>query len=281
MSRKGLEGKVALVTGAAGGIGRALVRAFVESGLSVGASDVDRAGLSRLEAEFGRERVLAVPTDIAEYASCVASAERVATHFNGLHILVNNAGLGMGLVREDHFARRVQIEDIRPEVWQKIVAVNLTGGFFMAHVCVPRFRAQGFGRIVNVTTSFFTMLNPGFSPYGPAKSGLEAWSASLAGELTGSGITVNVVVPGGPTDTPMVPDDSGIARDQMIKPERMAHPMLYLFSDAASGITGRRYVAANWDPALPAEQAEAASGAPAGWPDLARNPVWPGRRPGQ
>ena len=87
----------------------------------------------------------------------------------------------MGLVREDHLRAGVQIEDIRPEVWQKIVAVNLTGGFFMAHVCVPRFRAQGFGRIVNVTTSFFTMLNPGFSPYGPAKSGLEAWSASLAG----------------------------------------------------------------------------------------------------
>jgi NAD(P)-dependent dehydrogenase (short-subunit alcohol dehydrogenase family) len=151
----------------------------------------------------------------------------------------------------------------------------------MAHVCVPRFREQGFGRIVNVTTSFFTTLNPGFSPYGPAKSGLEAWSASLAGELKGSGITVNVVVPGGPTDTPMVPANCGIAREQMIKPERMANPMLYLFSDAAAEITGRRYVAANWDPALPDEQAEAASGAPTGWPDLARNPVWPGRRPGQ
>jgi NAD(P)-dependent dehydrogenase (short-subunit alcohol dehydrogenase family) len=281
MSPKGLDGKTVIVTGAAGGIGRALVRAFLDSGMNVGAADLQGESFHRLQGEMRGDRFLAAPVDISDYGSCQKCVESVAARFGRVDCLVNNAGLGMGLVREDHMTRRVQIEDIRPEVWQKIVAVNLTGGFFMAHVCVPRFRAQGFGRIVNVTTSFFTTLNPGFSPYGPAKSGLEAWSASLAGELKGSGITVNVVVPGGPTDTPMVPDNSGIAREQMIRPERMAHPMLYMFTDDASEITGRRYIAANWDPALPAEQAEAASGAPAGWPDLARNPVWPGRRPGQ
>ena len=123
------------------------------------------------------------------------------------------------------------------------------------------------------------MLNPGFSPYGPAKSGLEAWTASLSGELKGSGITANVVVPGGPTDTPMVPLDSGMDRSQLIRPERMAHPMLYLASDAAGEVTGQRFVAAHWDPALPVEQAVANAGAPAGWPDLAKNPVWPGGGP--
>jgi len=276
-----LEGRTVIVTGAAGGIGRALVRAFLDKGMRVAAADLDGEPLQRLRREMDSDHLMVVPADISDYASCQTCVEGVAARFGRVDCLVNNAGLGMGLVREDHMTRRVQIEDIRPEVWQKIVAVNLTGGFFMAHVCVPRFRAQRFGRVINVTTSFFTMLNPGFSPYGPAKSGLEAWSASLAGELKGTGITVNVVVPGGPTDTPMVPENSGIARDQMIKPARMANPMLYLFSDAASDMTGRRYVAANWDPALPDEQAEAASGAPAGWPDLARNPVWPGRRPGQ
>ncbi|MBN9563624.1 MAG: SDR family oxidoreductase [Alphaproteobacteria bacterium] len=281
MSRKDLEGRVVIVTGAAGGIGRALVRTFLDNGMRVVAADLDGEPLRRLHGEIDSDRLAAVPVDISDYGSCQNCVERAEARFGRVDCLVNNAGLGMGLVREDHFSRRVQIEDIRPEVWQKIVTVNLTGGFFMAHVCVPRFRAQGFGRIVNVTTSFFTMLNPGFSPYGPAKSGLEAWSASLAGELKGTGITVNVVVPGGPTDTPMVPDNSGIARDQMIKPEQMAYPMLYLFSDDASEVTGRRYVAAHWEPALPDVQAEAASGAPAGWPDLARNPVWPGRRPGQ
>lgn len=273
-----LEGKVAIVTGAAGGIGRVLVRAFVERGLRVGASDVSDEGVAALQDEFGAERVLALTTDVSDYAACEASVEQTARRFGGPHVLVNNAGLGMGLVREDHMTRVVQIEDIEPSVWQQVVAVNLTGAFFMARACVPRFRAQGFGRIVNVTTSFFTMLNPGFSPYGPAKSGLEAWSASLAGELRGSGITVNVVVPGGPTDTPMIPEGS-MDRSQLIRPERMAHPMLYLFSDAAGEVTGRRFVAAHWDPALAETEAARASGAPAGWPDLARNPVWPGGGP--
>ena len=103
------------------------------------------------------------------------------------------------------------------------------------------------GRIINVTTSFFTMLNPGFAPYGPAKSGLEAWSTSLAGELKGTGITVNVVVPGGPTDTPMVPDDGTMKRSHLIRPEKMALPMLHLASDAGVGVTGMRFVAAEWD----------------------------------
>ncbi len=267
-------GKVVIVTGAAGGIGRALVRAFADAGMKVGAADLPGAALERLG---GSEDVLPVAIDVSDYASCRNGVEQVAARFGRVDALVNNAGLGMGVVSEEHFTRRVQIEDIRPEVWQRVVAVNLTGAFFMAHVCVPRFRAQGSGRIVNVTTSFFTMLNPGFSPYGPAKSGLEAWTASLAGELAGSGITANVVVPGGPTDTPMVPENCGIARERMIKPERMAHPMLYLLSDAAGEVTGRRFVAAHWDPALPLVEAAAASGAPAGWPDLARNPVWPGR----
>jgi NAD(P)-dependent dehydrogenase (short-subunit alcohol dehydrogenase family) len=185
----------------------------------------------------------------------------------------------MPLVRMDHMTRTVQIEDISPELWAAFMAVNLSGPFYMARAVVPGMRARNSGRIINVTTSFFTMLNPGFSPYGPAKSGLEAWSASFSGELQGSGITVNVVVPGGPTDTPMVPAESGIDRSQMIRPEQMAHPMLYLCSDEASGVTGRRFVAAHWDPALPAEQAAAKSGAPAAWPDLAQSPVWPGGKP--
>jgi NAD(P)-dependent dehydrogenase (short-subunit alcohol dehydrogenase family) len=97
--------------------------------------------------------------------------------------------------------------------------------------------------------------------------------------LDGSGITVNVVVPGGPTDTPMVPPESGYDRAALIRPAQMAPPMLYLFSDRAAGVTGRRFVAANWDLALPPDQAAFQAGAPAGWPDLARTPVWPGGRP--
>jgi NAD(P)-dependent dehydrogenase (short-subunit alcohol dehydrogenase family) len=274
-----VKGRVAIVTGGAGGIGQALVRAFVAQGMRVAIVDVAADAAVRLENELGAERALSVPGDISDPQSCPGIVRRVVDRFGGLHVLVNNAALGMGVIRRDHMSGTVQIEDITPEAWQHVIEVNLNGAFFMARAAMPSFRAQRWGRIINVTTSFFTMLRPGFSPYGPAKSALEAWSASLAGELKGSGITVNVVVPGGPTDTPMVPEDSGFDRSRLIRPERMAHPMLYLCSEAGGAVTGRRFVAAEWDPAVPAAEAAARAGAPAGWPDLAQNPVWPGGKP--
>jgi len=275
----GLEGKTAIITGAAGGIGQSLARAFVGAGMRVALSDMHEEGIYRLHGELGADRTIALQTDVSDPASCQEAVQRTVAHFGHLDVLVNNAALGMSLVRADHMRRVVQIEDISPELWARFMAVNLSGPFYIAHAAVPGMRARKFGRIINVTTSYFTMLNPGFSPYGPAKSGLEAWTASLSGELKGSGITANVVVPGGPTDTPMVPLDPSLDRSLLIRPERMAHPMLYLCSDAAGEVTGRRFVAAHWDPELPAAQAAAASGAPAGWPDLAKNPVWPGGGP--
>ena len=271
--------RVAIITGAAGGIGQALAREFIRAGWKIGITDVNRAALEALAEKLGDD-ALAVPSDVSDPNSCIALVDRVRGHFNGLHAIVNNAALGMHLVRQDHFSRQVQIEDISTETWQRFMAVNLSGPFFMAKAAMPGFRAQKFGRIINVTTSFFTMLRGGFSPYGPAKAGLEAWSASLAEELAGTGITVNVVVPGGPTDTPMVPAESGYARQSLIRPEQLAPPMLYLCSEAGGAVTGRRFIAANWDGLLsPAEAAEKA-GMPVGWPELARaTAVFPGGLP--
>jgi NAD(P)-dependent dehydrogenase (short-subunit alcohol dehydrogenase family) len=274
-----LNNRIALITGAAGGIGQALARAFVGAGMRVALCDTSEEGLRRLQGELGADRTIALPMDVSDLASCCDSVARTVGRFGRLDVLVNNAAVGMSTVRADHMRRVVQIEDISPGQWARFMAVNLSGPFYMAHAAVPGMRTRKFGRIINVTTSFFTMLNPGFSPYGPAKSGLEAWSRSLAGELKGSGITVNVVVPGGPTDTPMVPDDGSMERSQLIRPEKMAPPMLHLASAAGGVITGMRFVAANWDASLAVADAIAASGAPAGWPDLARNPVWPGGGP--
>jgi len=275
-----LVGRVAVITGAAGGIGHALSRGFVQAGLKVVLCDNQQAGIARLHQELGAEHTVPIVADVSSAASCRDAVAAAVGRFGRVDVVVNNAALGMGLVRDDHFHRTVQIEDIAPETWARFMAVNLSGPFHMAHAAVPGMRRQGFGRIINVTTSFFTMLRPGFSPYGPAKAGLEAWTASLAGELKGTGITANVVVPGGPTDTPMVPADSGIDRSQMIRPERMVWPMLYLASDTAAATTGMRIVAAEFDPGLPPAAAAAKCLSPAAWPDLALNPVWPGGRPG-
>ena len=278
-----LEDKVAIVTGAAGGFGRELVCGLLGAGAKVAAFDVDEQRLGELAAKhegaIGDGRLLTARTDISRYEACEAAVAQARASLGGLHILINNGAVGMGVIRVDHMTALVEIREITPETWDRFVAVNLSGAWYMTHAAIDGLLAQGWGRIVNVTTSFFTMLRGKFHPYGPAKAGLEAMSAGHAKEFEGRGVTVNVVVPGGPADTPMVPVEAGFDRSTMIPPSAMVPPILWLCSEAGGAHTGHRYVAADWDAA--AGQAAAAQGcrAPIGWPDLAQNPVWPGGRP--
>ena len=278
-----LEGRVAIVTGAAGGFGRELVRGLLGAGAKVAALDVDENRLDELttahEEAAGTGRLVTARTDISCYEECEAAIAQTRTDLGGLHILINNGALGMGVIRIDHMTELVDIQEITPEMWDRFVSVNLSGAWYMTHAAIDGLLSQGWGRIVNVTTSFFTMLRGRFHPYGPAKAGLEAMSAGHAGEFEGRGVTVNVVVPGGPSDTPMVPPESGFDRSAMIPPSAMVPPILWLCSEAGGAHTGHRYVAADWDASAgPAEAAEGCR-APIGWPDLAQNPVWPGGKP--
>jgi NAD(P)-dependent dehydrogenase (short-subunit alcohol dehydrogenase family) len=185
----------------------------------------------------------------------------------------------LGVIRGDVFTKPVDIGEITPALWQRFVAVNFTGAWNMTRAAIDPMRAQRWGRIISVTTSFFTMLRGGFQPYGPAKAGLEAMACAHAEEFAGSGITVNVVVPGGPADTPMVPPEAGFKRENLIPPSVMAPPILWLCSEAANAVTGNRYVASHWDASLPPQQAEQRCRAPIAWPQLAQDPVWPGGKP--
>ena len=278
-----LEGKVAIVTGAAGGFGRELVRGLLGAGARVAALDVDEERLNDLAATHaqasGAGRLVTSRTDISRYEECEAAIAHTRERLGGLHILVNNGALGMGVIRIDHMTELVEIHEITPPMWDRFVAVNLSGAWYMTHAAIDGLLAQGWGRIVNVTTSFFTMLRGRFHPYGPAKAGLEAMSAGHAAEFEGRGVTVNVVVPGGPSDTPMVPMEAGFDRSAMIPPSAMVPPILWLCSEAGGAHTGHRYVAANWDTAPDPAAAAQGCRAPIGWPDLAQSPVWPGGRP--
>ena len=123
---------------------------------------------------------------------------------------------------------------------------------------------------------FFTMLGGGFHPYGTSKSGFEAMSAGHAAEFLSDGITVNVVVPGGPADTTMVPEETKWNRDELVKPIMMTYPILWLCSEEAAIVTGHRYIAGHWDPELSIEENRSKTEAPIAWPSLAQDPVWPG-----
>ena len=278
-----LAGRTALVTGAAGGIGRELVRRLLATGANVMATDVADARLKQLaktmEGEGLQQCLATLHLDISDQRACAASVEATQERFGTLDILINNGALGMGAIRDDHMTNLVGIEEIAPETWDRFVAVNFSGAWYLTRAAVPAMKRAGWGRIITVTTSFFTMLRGKFHPYGPVKAGLEAMAAGHAKEFEGTGVTVNVIVPGGPADTPMVPASSGLKREDLIPPVVMTFPLLWLCSSDADQVTGKRYVAANWDSAAPIEVARAASEAPIGWPELATAPVWPGGTP--
>jgi len=272
--------KVAIVTGAAGGIGKAMTRALLAAGIRVAGVDRDREPLEALAAsarEQGKAaELLTIAADLTDDSAVDAITKATRAKFGRIDILVNNAGIGPGAIRPDSWQRPLKFWEITPDQWRRFVAVHTTAPLALTNAVVPEMMRQGWGRIVNVTTSLGTMLNAGSPTYGPSKAALEALSAIMAKDLDGTGVTVNVLVPGGITNTPMV-SESGFDRAQMIQPEVMAPPLLWLVSDAAGKVTGRRFLGVHWDPELPPEQAAEKAGAPVAWTSIATMPITPSR----
>lgn len=278
-----LAGRVAIITGASGGIGSRLTRAFIQEGAKVAAVDVDGTALSRLSsrlAEDGltQQQFASIEADVADSRACEACVQTTLDEFGAVHALVNNAGVGMGLVRPDYESRHITTDELSPQVWDRIMRINLSGAWYLSHYALPHMVGQGYGRIINVTTSFLGMVFVGGQPYGASKAGMEAMSVSHAGEFRGTGVTVNVVEPGGGADTPMIPKESPYTRSDLIDPDCMASPMIWLCGEAGDEVSGMRFIAADWDPHISFEAAAAASTHPAGWPELIGNHISPGSR---
>jgi NAD(P)-dependent dehydrogenase (short-subunit alcohol dehydrogenase family) len=272
--------RVAIVTGAAGGIGRAMVRGLLAAGIRVAGVDRDREPLAVLAANANEESnaddLLTIPTDLTSDSAAEEITKATRDRFGRIDILVNNAGIGPGAIRPDSWQRPLKFWEITPDQWRRFVAVHTTAPLALANAVVPNMMRQGWGRIVNVTTSLGTMLNAGSPTYGPSKAALEALSAIMSKDLDGTGVTVNILVPGGITNTPMV-SASGFDRAKMIQPEVMVPPLLWLVSDAAGKVTGRRFLGVHWDPELPPEQAAEKAGAPVAWTSIATMPITPSR----
>jgi NAD(P)-dependent dehydrogenase (short-subunit alcohol dehydrogenase family) len=273
--------RVAIVTGAAGGIGGVMTRGLLAAGIRVAGVDREPEPLAALAAN-AREQgkgagLLTVQTDLTAPTAADEIAKATLARFGRIDILVNNAGIGPGSIRPDSWQRPLKFWEITPDQWLRFVAVHTTAPLALTSAVVPEMMRRGWGRIVNVTTSLGTMLNPGFPTYGPSKAALEALSAIMAKDLDGSGITVNVLVPGGVTNTPMISDAAGFERAKLIQPEVMLPPLVWLVSDMAAPVTGRRFLAAHWDPALPPEQAAEEAGAPVAWSGIATMPITPAR----
>jgi NAD(P)-dependent dehydrogenase (short-subunit alcohol dehydrogenase family) len=274
--------RVAIVTGAAGGIGRALVGGLLGAGLRVAAVDRAADGLAAL-ADSARERqqganLMTIEADLARDEAAAEIVSAVRARFGTIDILVNNAGVGQATIRTDNRQNPIKFWEVTPEQWKLFVAVHNNAPMALSRAVVHDMMRQGWGRIVNVTTSLGTMIRDGSPTYGPSKAALEAFSAIMAKDLAGTGVTVNVLVPGGVTNTGMVPLVAGYEREEMIQPAVMAPPLVWLVSDAAAQVTGRRFLAVHWDPSLPPAEAAENSGAPVAWTSIATMPIEPPRR---
>jgi NAD(P)-dependent dehydrogenase (short-subunit alcohol dehydrogenase family) len=273
--------RTAIVTGAAGGIGRALVKGLLGAGHRVAAVDRTAEGLAALMAENGRQRggpdLLTIEADLAADGIAKKIAAEAKAKFGRVDILVNNAGVGQATIRKDNWQNPIRFWEVSADQWRNFRAVHTTAPLTLAQEVVPDMVAAGWGRIVNVTTSLGTMIRAGSPSYGPSKAALEAMSAVMAKDLAGTGVTVNVLVPGGVTNTGMVPHESGFDRERMIQPQVMAPPLAWLVSDEAGDTSGRRFLAVHWDPALPPREAAKKSGAPVAWTEIATLPIEPGR----
>ena len=199
--------KVCFLTGAGTGLARAMTLGLAARGAQVIAADIDEAGLHETVtmAKALPGKVVARPLDVRDQSQCEAAINKAVADFGSLDVLVNCAGLGPVYMRRNFVADPLRFWDADPERWWNMIAVNLRGPFLLSRAAAPHMIARKWGRIVNVTTSFSTMIRGGNMPYGQTKAGLEAGSASWADDLAGTGVSVNVLIPGGAADTGMIP----------------------------------------------------------------------------
>lgn len=261
--------KTAIVTGAASGMGRSMALGLSEAGFNVVATDRNAGALDTLP-----RPIKSVAADLSDLTSFDTIASEAMAAFGRIDVLVNNAGIGQAAIRDDQRRNPIRFWEVTPEQWNQFLTVNATGPIMMARAVLPHMLKANSGRIITVTTSLGTMVREGYLLYGSSKAAAESSMAVLAADLAGTAVTANVLVPGGVTDTPLVGDAGD--RSKMLRPEIMLPPLLWLVSDEAASVSGRRFIAADWNLKLPPAQAAEEAGAPVAWLSIARMPIEPG-----
>jgi len=239
MSR--LNHKVALVTGAASGIGRATALLFANEGAGLILSDINNEGLLHTEKECKSldTKVISIVADVSKAEDCEKLVERGSQFFGALDAVVNIAGIGS-------FDKTVENTD--ESLWDKIIATNLKSVYLISKFSIPHMRKRGGGTIVNLSSPHAFMTGEGVAPYAASKGGVMALSRQMAFDLAQDGIRVNAVVPGA-TDTAMLRSQAeergvtlealGFYSDQkklgrIAQPDEVAKGILWLVTDESS-----------------------------------------------
>jgi gluconate 5-dehydrogenase len=242
-----LDGTRALVTGATSGLGLAMARALVDAGARVAITSRDAGRAGRAAADLDPD-ALGLALDARDEGAVAAGVAELWERLGGIDLLVNNAGIGMRTVNPRFLTDPQPLWKVPPDGFRDVLETKVTGCFLMACAVVPLMLEQGGGRIVTISMSESTMVRRGFVPYGPSGAAVEAMSRVLAADLADSPVTVNLLLPGGPTDTGMIPDDTPAeARERLLDAAIMGPPIVWLASPAAAAVHDERIVAADFE----------------------------------
>ncbi len=234
-----------LLTGGTSGLGLAMASALSQAGASVVLTGRDASRAQAVAAGLPHASgpgASGLGLDTRDEASVRAAVQAAVDRLGGIDLLINNAGLGMRTVNPRFHTDPQGFWTVSPDGFRAVVDTNLTGYFLVAREVTPLMLAAGHGRIVNISMNHTTMVRRGFVPYGPSRAGAEALSRIMAADLDGTGVTVNLLLPGGATRTGMLPPGAE-GRPGVLEPEIMGPPIVWLASAAADGVTNERIVA--------------------------------------
>jgi len=272
MTDRALEGRTAIITGAGRGLGKAMAEGLAAQGTKIALIDLEEdvltAAVADVETAGGQGCALAVTADVTDADRARAAIDRTIDAFGGFDILINDAAMGPQFFTDNFVADTPKFWEHDVDLWHRVLTVNAYGPQLMATVAAPHLVERGWGRIVNVTTSLDTMYLRGCGAYGPSKAALEANTRIMAQDLEGTGVTANVLIPGGPANTRMIPDATGFDRDELVQPEVMQAPVCWLCSTDADDISNMRFIAAMWDENLPRDERVSAASAPTAWAQI-------------